>query len=207
MSRFAKEGDPYVAPNGKVLAPINSDSGKSDEIDITRISATTPNVNTMTISARRNPNEMPTPDANMQKAINVILMYQLLGLNDNEIAHLLGIDMDQVRDIKQMGAYQDTFEAVFSELISVNSSSLQARLSRHAHTAMNTVVSLTEKADKDMVRLKASQDILDRSGLDPDFLFGKPSDSQVDGFKIIIEDANDRPSGTKVDISFNSRRR
>lgn len=206
MGRLAKKGDPYVGNDGRAYEAMNEE-GKSVALKENVNELTVPLINEMTISTKRNPNELPS-DGSVQKAINVILVYHLLGLTENETAHLLGVDLQQVRDIKELPAYQETFEAMHGEIISANSNNIQARIQSYASNAVTRVASLMDEADKDIVKLKASQDILDRSGMSADTLYGKNNGDSVDGFKIVVQDAEeDGKKSIEIDIGMKGKRK
>lgn len=198
MGRLAKPGDPYCTPRGEVKVPEK----QIDKFEELTLSA--PIVRSMHINTKRNPNELPSNDLNTQTAINAILMYHLLGLTQNEIAHILRLDLTTIQNIMMGSDFQMTFEMLFNEIISTNSTSLQATLARHAHSAINQLVHLHKNAESEMVQLKASQDIADRAGLSTDTLYGKSSGGEEDTLKIVIQDADDQP---KTNISINLKRK
>lgn len=198
MGFLANPGDPYVHADGHVTRK----EGKR-EVIVDDYTVGAPRVAKMLISSSRNLSDMPANDPTAQKAINVILVYHLLGLTVNEISHTLGIDMDSIHEIMDMDAFQETFEAMFQEIISLNSNSMQAKIARASQSALQQVINLSAEADKDIVKLKASQDILDRSGLAADHLHGKSSDLEDVGFKIIVEDAANAPDASKLNIDIN----
>lgn len=198
MGRLAKPGDPYCTPRGEVKVPEK----QVDKFEELSLSA--PIVRSMQINTKRNPNELPSNDLNTQTAINAILMYHLLGLTQNEIAHILRLDLTTIQNIMMGSDFQMTFEMLFNEIISTNSTSLQATLARHAHSAINQLVHLHKNAESEMVQLKASQDIADRAGLSTDTLYGKNGGGEEDTLKIVIQDADDQP---KTNISINLKRK
>ena len=151
------------------------------------------------ISSKRNPNELPSTDLSTQTAINAILMYHLLGLTQNEIAHILRIELNTIQNIMLGSEFQQTFEYLFNELINVNSSSLQATLGMHARSAIDQLVHLHKYAESEMVQLKASQDIADRAGLSAETLYGKQGGESEDTLRIVIQDGDDTP---KANISI-----
>lgn len=203
MGRLAKPGDPYCTPRGEVAMPKND---IPSTVPVEEISLSVPIARSMEISSKRNPKELPANDLSTQTAINAILMYHLMGLTQNEISHILKIDLMTIENIMMGSDFQLTFEMIFNELINTNSRNLQATLGRHAYSALNQLIHLHKNAESEMVQLKASQDIADRAGLHPETLFGKNSQSnEQDTLKIVIQDAEDQPK-TSISIDVSRKR-
>jgi LPS O-antigen subunit length determinant protein (WzzB/FepE family) len=200
MGKLAKPGDPLCTPRGNVELPAKNPQKFEEDLSLSA-----PILRNMTINSRRNVKELPSNDPGTQTAINAILMYQLLGLTQNETANILRIDLNTIQNIMLGSEYQMTFEMIFNEVINANSNSLQATLGRHAHSAIAQLVHLHKNAESEMVQLKASQDIADRAGLSSDTLYGKNSSSEEDTLKIVITDANDEEK-TKISIDLNRKR-
>lgn len=200
MGRLAKPGDPYVTERGRIEL-----EDKDPESSTREMSIVVPVARRMKISSQRNMNEMPSTDPGTQTAINAIMVYYLLGLTHNEIAHMIRIDVVTVQNIIESSDFQATFEMVFNELISINSTSLQATIGKYAHTAIDKLTGLMTHAKSEMVQFKAAQDIADRAGLDPEALFGKNASQEDQGFKVTIleEDSSKR---TEVEINIKGRR-
>lgn len=197
MGRLAKPGDPLCTPRGEVKLP------EKEPEKIEDLSLAAPVLRRMQINSKRNPNELPSSDLSTQTAINVILVYHLLGLTPNEIANIIRIDLTTVQNIQMGSDYQMTFELLFNEIINANSNSLQATLGRHAHSAIQQLVYLHKNAESEMVQMKASQDIADRAGLSAETLYGKQSSGEEDTLKIVISDGDDKD---KTKISINLKR-
>jgi hypothetical protein len=150
---------------------------------------------------KRNLNEMPAQDPSTQMAINVLLVYQLLGLTTNEIAHATKIPLDEVQNLMHGSDYQTTFEEIFRELINVNSNSIKAKIADYANKAMDNIIELAENADKDIVKLKANQDVLDRAGFSPDTLYNAGgSADDADMLKIVIESGDKDKTSVNIDL-------
>lgn len=202
MPSLPKPGDPYISGLGRVLEPEQDDD--NDGFD--RETITAPVANKIVPTNRLSIRDLPA-DAKTQAVINAILIFQLLGLSDNESAMGLGLSIEEVRQVKAMVAYQETFELIFGELISLNSSSLQARIAAMAGTAIGNVFEMAKskpdgKRIKDLTVLKANQDILDRSGLSSDALFGRNS-AKDDGMSLKIEvTTNDEAKSQKINVNF-----
>ena len=147
--------------------------------------------------------ELPA-EPQTQAIINAVLVFHMMGLSNNEIAIGLNITIPQVMNIKEMTAYQETFELLHSEFISSNSSSLQSRIASYAAQAVENVMTIANESIAGdippIVILKANQDILDRSGLSSDALFGKNSQADDMSLKIVIE--NTGAEKDKITVNF-----
>lgn len=199
MSHLPKPGDPLIH-DGKIIA-------KEQVVDTLKSGdRLTPIAYKIKPSSRRNMNDMPCVDANRQMALNVILVYSLLGLTDNEISHLSKIPVTEIENLRFSSDYQVTFEMLFKELISVNSTSIKARLSDYATRAVDNIIELAETADKDIVKLKANQDVLDRAGLSADTLFNDDNNTDDDTLKIVIDNGTGGQANTNININLKGRR-
>lgn len=207
--RFAPHGDPMITNDGKMLAPEGSSPKDFD--------LTVPLANKYQPKTRRAARDLPA-DAQTQTVLNSVLLYKLLGVSDNEVSVLLNCEIDDVTHIKGLPAFQETFELLFHEILSVNSTSLQSRLASYANRAVENVMELADsepekRTDRDgntttyypvppIVKLKANQDILDRSGLSPDVLFGRAND---EGNSLQIEILTEQDNRTQVNINMGKR--
>ncbi len=109
--------------------------------------------------------------------------------------------MEDLRRVKHHIAYQETFDVLFHEFININSTSLQAKIASFAGTALDNVMTIASESKHDLAKLKANQDLLDRSGLHPEHLFGKFKDDEgFDSLKIVIQDGEDKSMNIDVDL-------
>jgi hypothetical protein len=198
MPALARPGDPYVTDKGDVMLegegqPMNA-LPRADSV------LGAPLAKHIVPKSRRNVADLPAP-GKLQTAINVVLIYQLLGLSENEIAHLVDTSIADIQKIKSHIAYQETFDALFHEFISVNSNSLQSKIAAFAGDALDNVMDIAKSSKHEMAKLKANQDILDRSGLHPEHLFGKNKEEDgFDSLKIVVQSGEDKEMSVDVDI-------
>lgn len=203
---LAKPGDPYVSHKGEIIKAEKTKTNVREFADTTVI--TVPLAKNFQSKARRSIKEL-FADAHTQTVLNSVLMYSMLGLTPNEIAQVLNASPTEVQHIIDLPAYQETFEAMFREIISANSQSLQARISAYAANAVANVMDIAgAEIGEDVpaiVKLKANQDILDRSGLASDTLFGKNAqDDSQNSLRIEIVEAQD--SKTNININVRGRK-
>lgn len=152
---LARPGDPYVDDKGQTFLPYGSVARTEDEIAKVDAKKYKPN-------KKRTIKDLPArPD--ILKGVSCVLVFTLLGLGDREIADGLGIAVDDVRSIRKMPAYSETFEAVAGEFIDSNSEFIHSRLAGYSNEAVTQVANIM-KAGKEVNRLKAADSILDRAG-------------------------------------------
>jgi hypothetical protein len=195
---IAKLGDPYVTGQGEVVASTTDTHEDGPDITIGP-----PLARKLTPSKRRNINDLPI-DPKTQTAIAVVLFYNIVGLTDNEISHLVNVPLEDIQRLKAHDAYQESFEIIFAELIAANSTSMQSKIAAFAPAALENVFDIASNAKHELAKLKANQDIMDRAGLHPETLYGKQSNEGFDSLKIVIQDGEDKT--TKVDIDIKGRK-
>lgn len=198
---LAKPGDPLVGM-GTMLTPDTEDDAPPDQPSVA-----IPNLRKLVVKSRLSLQDLPA-DTKTQSVVNAVLVYHLLGMTDNEIALALGVGIIDVQQVKALPAYQETFELLFGEIISANSNSLQARIAQYAGDAVENVMNLAKQKDFEkvppIVILKANQDILDRSGLNHETLFGKNADKgEENTLRVVVTSGNEN----KVDVNVNFKRK
>lgn len=209
MPSLPPPGDPLVTHDGRVIEA----EGRPER----DFSLTIPNARTLVTSKARSLREVGS-DAQTQSVVNAVLVYKLMGVSPNEIAHVMNTTPIEIHRVMELDLFQETFEMVFKELLSVNSNSLQARMGRYAGKAFENLMNLadakpvTKKIKDDagdlivvehhsvnpMVVLKANESVLDRSGLSAEHLFGKNAQSDAPQLEIEITSASDN----KPDLNF-----
>lgn len=197
MAALARPGDPYVSDKGEVFLedgnPMNA-LPRADSV------LGAPLAKNIIPKSRKTLADLPA-EKNVQTAINCIIVYQLLGLSENEIAHTLHIPIEDVKRVKSHIGFQETFDILFHEFININSTSLQSKIASFAGTALDNVMEIASTSKHDLAKLKANQDLLDRSGLHPEHLFGKfKDDDGFDSLKIVIQDGDDKEMKVDVDL-------
>lgn len=198
MASLARPGDPYVTDKGEVV--LDGEGGAMNALPRADMVLGAPLARNIIPKNRATIADLPA-EPKLQTAINVILIYQLLGMSENEISHIVHIPLEDIQRIKHHIAFQETFDILFHEMVNVNSNSLQAKIAAFAGDALDNVMKIASKEELDTAKLKANQDILDRSGLHPEHLFGKNKDEDgFDSLKIVIQ--NDEDNEMKVDIDL-----
>lgn len=166
-----KKGQPLVLPDGTIIG--KDDNGqtvvktkKQQEIEA-EVAAVTVDpfeddqVNTFvrTLADFDVPRQQLNP-------VMLVLAYSMWGLDANAISRYLEIDINQVRSIRDSDLYRETRKQMLEAIAYAEQSSIHGYLTRKARDAAITIADamVTGKPD---TKLKAAQDILDRSGFRP----------------------------------------
>lgn len=211
---LARPGDPLVGDRGDLIeAEGRKEPDYAIDVPIARfVQSKTP----------RSLRDLGT-DGQTQTVINAVLMYRMIGVSRNEVANILGTSILEIEQIEKMPAFQETFEHLFKELLSVSSNSLQARIRSYAGRAVDNLMMLAdakpvEIKEKDelgneitrreydvppMVILKANDSLLDRAGLSADNLYGH--DDSDAGQQLEIEITSGDSNKTNVKINTGRR--
>lgn len=198
---LAKRDDPYIDGSGKTVE--QNDTTVPDAFIMEEKRKILPIFRTLSVTKRTDLDDIPEPDGNQQTVISAVVGMRLLGLSDVDIADLMNTNVDQIQSIVKLPATQATFERIYQNIIHANSEHVQGRIASHANSAVDTVVSLMGDDEvRDDVRLKAAQDILDRSGAHPDQFFGESGKSQQadDELRITIMDEESQKERVNVEI-------
>lgn len=166
-----KKGQPLVLPDGTIIdkdgdgkTVIKTKAQQELEAEVEELT-TDPfedeNVNTFVRTLA---------DFNVSKAqlnpVMLILAYSVWGLDENAIARYLDIDLEQVRSVRRSDLYRDTRKEMLEAIAYAEQSSIHGYLTRKAKKAAITVANAMSNGKPD-TKLKAAQDILDRSGFRP----------------------------------------
>lgn len=209
--QLARPGDPLIDRDGTL---VEAEGRREPDYALT-----IPIAKNLRSKTPRSVRELGS-DPQTQTIINAVLIYKLLGVSTNEIAHTLGTNAVEIERIFALSGFQDTFEKLFRELLSTNSNSLQARLAAFAGRAVENVMTLADAkpviiVGKDdagneyqeekhfvppIVVLKANESILDRAGLSAETLFGGDNQSEAPQLEIEITSSSENKTDLKVNI-------
>ena len=198
---LAKKDDPYINGAGQTIAPQHLNAPDAFELEEKR--KILPIFRTLVVTKRTDLENIPEPDGAQQTVISAVVGMRLLGLSDVDIADVMNASLEQIQSIVTLPATQATFERVYQNIIHANSENIQGRIAAHAGSAVDVVVEMMGNNEvRDDVRLKAAQDILDRSGAHPDQFFGETSKSQQndDELRIVIMDEENKKERVAVEI-------
>jgi len=158
---LARVGDPFVAPDGSLIAP------EYPEDYFPRIKNET-KINPVTFKGkrRRNLNELPA-QPNVLNACGAVMLYTFFGVGDREIAHALKCSVPEIEEIRAHAAYSEYLELLGSEIISAESENVTHRIAAYAHGALDTIAHVSANGKVEGNRLRASIDLMDRGGFNP----------------------------------------
>jgi len=173
MVELAKPGDPLAVGTKGFVAPISLETD-TELVEITRSREILPNFLNFVPTKEISIDQLPEKDQKEQLAIAAMVSARLMGLSEVDIADMFGVSLAEITKLSKKPATQLTFERMFLALINTNADNIQGRIASYANTAVTTVVELMEDAEtRSDVRLKAAQDILDRSGANPEQFFAQ----------------------------------
>lgn len=187
---LAAPGDPLVHGTARIIEAEDLGNAVPDR-EVTMRQRVLPTLADIEVRRQLKEDDLPEPDYQRQAALAAIVGLRLMGADNLLMSYILNTTPEQIEKMLESAPAQKTFELVFKTLISGNAASIQGRISAHADDALTTVVELME--DKDTradVRLKAAQDVLDRSGTNADQFFADEADNNRndDELRIVIMD-------------------
>lgn len=158
---LARVGDPFVAPDGSLVAP------SYPEDYFPRIKEET-KINPVAFRARkrRNMSELPG-QSNIMNAVGAVMMYTFFGIGDREIAQALNCSSQDIEEVRAHAAYAEYLELLGNEIISTESENITHRIAAYAHGALDTIAHVSRNGKAESNRLRASIDIMDRGGFNP----------------------------------------
>ena len=158
---LAHVGDPFVAPDGSLIAPTYPEDYFPRLKEETKIKASE-----FRGKRRRNINELPA-QMNVMNAVGAIMMYSFFGVGDREIAHALKCSVPEIEEIRAHAAYGEFLDLIGSEIINAESENVTHRIAAYAHGALDTIAHVSRNGKVESNRLRASIDLMDRGGFNP----------------------------------------
>ena len=158
---LARVGDPFIAPDGSLIAPSYPEDYFPRLKEETKINPTT-----FRAKRRRNMNELPG-QTNIMNAVGAVMMYTFFGVGDREIAQALKCSVQDIEEIRAHTAYSEYLDLLGSEIISAESENVTHRIAAYAHGALDTIAHVSRNGKVESNRLRASIDIMDRGGFNP----------------------------------------
>ena len=158
---LARVGDPFIAPDGSLIAPSYPEDYFPRIKEETKI-----NPIEFRGKRRRNMNELPGP-TNIMNACGAVMLYTMFGVGDREIANALKCSVVEIEEIRAHTAYAEYLELIGSEIVSTESENITHRIAAYAHGALDTIAHVSRNGKAETNRLRASIDLMDRSGFNP----------------------------------------
>lgn len=203
MSELPNAGDPLIIGMGQVITevPVEKDGYVSADEYVER-TAIQRFVNFRPVR-EVSIDQTPEADKQTQLAISVVVSLRLMGMIPTDIAEILAVPLEEIKRITSLPATQHTFERMLRNIINANAENTQGRISSYANKAVDTVISMMENEEtRDDVRLKAAQDVLDRSGTNADQFFGSDAaqSAREDELTIVVTDDEDNDEKVKISM-------
>jgi hypothetical protein len=158
---LARVGDPFIAPDGSLIAPEYPEDYFPRVKEETKIQA-----KDFRAKRRRNLNELPA-QTNILNACGAVMMYTFFGVGDREIAQALKCTTVEIEEIRAHAAYSEYLELLGQEIISAESENVTHRIAAYSHGALDTIAHVSRNGKVESNRLRASIDLMDRGGFNP----------------------------------------
>jgi len=202
MTKFlADPDDPLVTADGEVYSSGNKEAELTTEVVEIVVPA-----KKLTASMQRTIRDFPAATPNEQTIVNVVMVFHLLGMNENEMSHHLGVSIQHVQQIKESPAFQETYDLLFQEVLENNRTSAVAKINAAASRAVDKMIELvTDEEAPAIVQMKASENVMNRAGLSEDKLHGKHRTDDSDQVLHIVIDDGERNAGPSININFGNK--
>lgn len=116
-------------------------------------------------AVRRRLTDLPVPPKQLNP-VSLVVLYNLIGLDEGDIAVATGLSHEQVLRVQQSDAFRDIQSTVIDSIAKQDADDVRQLFSRYSTNAANRVVELMNEGD-DKVALNAAKDVLDRAGHRP----------------------------------------
>lgn len=104
-------------------------------------------------------------DPRALNTVALVYVYYMLGLADHDIADCTGLRVDQIEHIKGMQLFDRVASTIVVNAGKLAQADVRARIEQMSNTAVSAIEDIIDDAEVDAaVKLRASQDILDRAG-------------------------------------------
>ena len=204
MVNLANPGDPYHNGKGTMLEPKDNDVAVEAPPERRQLM---PRLAQAYSHKSLKTDQLPEKDMQRQNAISVVVCHRLMGISEADIADLLNTSLVKIQEILASPAAQQTFELLYKVIVNASADVVQGRIAAHAVGAVDTVVSLMEDTEtRSDVRLKAAQDILDRTGTHPDQFFSSTDGSEHSDDELRIVVLDDSGEKERVHVEFNRKK-
>ena len=202
MANLALPGDPYVDGFGNVIIQ----KGEELEQFAGRTREVLPSLQRFKPVRLRKRDDCPEKDHKTQAGLNAIIAFRVMGFEIVDIAEFFEATIAEIEEMLARPAAQRTFEMMFVNFINHNADNLQGRISSYAHRAVDTVIALMEDVEvRDDVRLKASQDILDRSGANAEQFFAASDQGSRAEDELQITFMSEGDAKDKIEVKIKRR--
>jgi hypothetical protein len=200
---LAKPGDPLVTGMGIVV--VDDDTKESRQVTLAEYNdrRKIPSLAVFRPAKELTQANMPEADVNDQIGIAAIVGLRVMGMSFDDIADMLKVPIDEINRIIGQQSAQVTFERIFRGIIAVGADNVQGRIASFADNAASVVITLmNDEATRADVRLKAAQDVLDRSGTNAENFFAADAGQTSQDDELRITFMGEGGASEKVSVSL-----
>lgn len=196
-------GDPLVHSFGSITMPtrVENDTALTDARTETR--EIIPRFSKYQPVREIHVDKNPEKDTRQQVAIAAVIGLRLMGLSIIDIAGMFNVHSDEITKICNSSPAQGSFERMYKAMINSNADNVQGRIASYAHKAIDTIIGLMDgEKVPDIVKLKAGQDILDRSGANAEQFFAAKDDNSGLGDELRIVMMDEEGEHEKISVTL-----
>jgi hypothetical protein len=117
------------------------------------------------VSARSRIADMPLPPSQMT-SIGIVLFYTMIGLHDEDISLVTGLNQDQIGKIRISDSYTTIYQDFLAKVMENDIDDVRSMFVRGSRQAAGKMMSLMN-SESENVQMAAAKDILDRAGQRP----------------------------------------
>jgi len=156
--------EPLVLADGTMISPLDGSVLSMQEASVVEV----PNyaqVQKEFVIRKRRIADLPLPPKEMN-AISVIIGYTLFGIEDEDIAEIIKIPIEQVIRIKESDNYKELVDTFTENIALHDADNVRSLFSQQSVVAASKITELLG-SNSQMIAMSAAKDILDRAGHRP----------------------------------------
>lgn len=161
MNQLASSVEPLVLADGTKIDPNTGTVIKDRPVTIEVPSAK--EAQRLVMNIRRTIAELPDVPKTMTP-INVVMVYEMFGLTDEQIAIAVNITVSQVQNIKNHDAYSKMRNVIIQNMLDSNADEIASIIAAGQKKAATKLTSLVDNQD-DKIALDASKAVLSANGM------------------------------------------
>lgn len=155
-----------VHVNGNLTAPPPDVEKEEDEVRNEEEAVSSEfNAAALVVPVQKKLRDLPDQSKAMN-GIAAVLAYSLFGLNDDDIAEIIGTTTSRIERLRNSPEFLGFRSSVITSVIHAEQDDVRELIAKNARKAVRTIVNGMD-ARKVSDKLKAAGDILDRSGFRP----------------------------------------
>ena len=159
--------EPLVLADGTKINPIDGNVINDSIKDIVVEVPNTEDLKKEITASRKRISDLPVPPDQMN-TISVILSYSLFGIDDQDIANVLSISLEQVTNVKKSDVYRGLQSQLVKNISESDLSDVRGMFVQQSRGAANVMFSAMNDEEIGITtRMAAAKDVLDRAGQRP----------------------------------------